>query len=1049
MAFVSSPSTNSTNEVPTAHRVSTASTKVSIANLSDATVYAFLSNQSNGSQLIHDDLEQIHEDDLKEMDLKWQLALLSMRAKRIWNQDSPRRTVNVEETPPKDMVAINGVGFEWSYMAEDEVPTNMALMDFSDSEIDLSYSGLEEFQQPEFESYGPKFCKIESKNACENNPIKLKEYTEVKESSDVPLVKKFMSDGKLEKKTVVPTDAKIEFANCNYHQKGRVVSRNNYTRVNYNNSTKKTHPNAHMNMAPRAVLMKIGLRLLNTARHVNTAHPKTTVHCARPMSHFSKSAQSTVQRPYQQKTALTNKSFSQTVNTDRPRQVNTTRPVNTVRPRPVNSVRPRPVNTVRPRLINFIRPRAINTARPNSAVVNAVRVNKVNPVKDLACWVWRPTKPNGASIILKRHNYIDVQGSKAFKVYNIRTRKVEENLHIRFLEDKPSIGGNGPKWVQKKVLNATNDEPQSSCDAGNKDDKGVHKDSGIDDQEKSANSSNDVNTVGLSINIASTDFNTGSLNINIVSPTVSTASPEATHADFFGDKPEGDMSNINTTYQVHSTPNTIIHKDQSLDLVIGDVQSGVLTKKMIKTTHKQGFISTIHEEKTHEDLNTCLFACFLSQIKPTRVAKALNDPAWVVAMQEELLQNKKDERGIVIKNKERLVTQGYTQEEGIDYDKVFAPAARIEARRLFLTYASFMGFMVYEMDVKSAFLYGRVEEEVCMCQPLGFKDLDHPDKVYKVVKALYGLHQALKACQDKYVTKVLRKFNLSDVKTTSTPVDTEKPLVKDAYSDDIDVHLYRSMIGSLMYLTTSRPDIILNFHGEGSTVPVESYHTPTDEAASTCVDVKHGGAATTVTSLDAGQGSGNIDKTPSMPYDLPLPRVNILGSDESSMTLQELTVLCTILSQKVESMEADLKKTKQVYRAAYTKLIIKVKRLEKSVKTGKVRRKAHIVVFDNEEEFEDPSKQGRNMIEEIDQDAEVTLTYTRRRAVSTSNGGVSTASRMISTVEESVSTVGASMLVSTAGMVDKDVRLQEQFDEEERKRIAKVQEAAQTFTKEE
>nr|GEW12621.1 putative ribonuclease H-like domain-containing protein [Tanacetum cinerariifolium] len=954
--------------------------------------------------------------------------------------------------------------------------------------------------------------------------------------------------------------------------------------------------------------------------------------------------------------------------------------------------------------------------------------------------------------------------------------------------------------------------------------------------------------------------------------------------------------------------------------------------------------------------------------------------------------NKKDERGIVIKNKARLVAQGYKQEEGIDYDEVFAPVSRIEAIRLFLAYASFMGFMVYQMDVKSSSLYEKTEEEVYVCQPPRFVDPDHPDKVYKVAKALYSLHQAPRACyetltkyllgngfhrgkidqtlfikrqngdilliqvyvddimfcstkkelcneferlmkdrfqmssireltfflglqvkknkdrifisQDKYVTEVLRKFNLSDAKTASTPVDTEKPLVKDADGDDVDVHLYRSMIRSLMYLTASRPYIIdslfelvaytdsdyvgasldrksttegcqflggrliswqckkqavvatstteyaftenltiytsliqqfwqttaantLNtrevqitaiiygnvklvseasirrhlkledsdgistlpnieifeklalmgtyiahtltqrlfsnmgraskgytgvdislfqtmlvqvptLQGKGSRIPAESHHTlsgdnlcfiivyldprispvihqppqelsikdmedlkqhyldelkrlsnleyrdeikiaelkenftsmsieirkkkkllqleqwanlsthpskcfnsfcyddddddddedytiavtpslsikepdnslsmrdehldtilatksdefikysveylipipsesegipehmcdvpchnnsspldvskdqiedfsessdefssadddslsidkidyveasppdfelvssevmeivipeetevpqsssPThthvaDEAASIGVDLRHGGAATTVSSLDAGQGSGNIDNT--------------LGSDEGSMTLNELTVLCIKLSQKVDSLEADLKYTKQIYRAAYTKLIMKVERLEKTVKSSQVRKREKIVVSDDEE-LKDPSKQGRSMIEEIDQDTEVTLvtpikvstqgeaqslesqhedqlrvfsdakvlaevakvhTYARRRAISTASGGISIAAEL-------VSTAGASMPVSTAGMVDKGkaimqeskpeqtttklqqrqeragyeavVRLQEQLDEEERQRIARVHEEASSF----
>ncbi|GJS32466.1 putative ribonuclease H-like domain-containing protein, partial [Tanacetum coccineum] len=241
-------------------------------------------------------------------------------------------------------------------------------------------------------------------------------------------------------------------------------------------------------------------------------------------------------------------------------------------------------------------------------------------------------------------------------------------------------------------------------------------------------------TAGPSINITSTNITTSSLNINTVSPTVTTArlngsqtepnmfplgdyaTLEATHIDFFGDETEVDMSNITTTYPVSSTPNTRIHKDHSLDHVIGDIQSGVLTRRMTKTSNEQGFISTVYEGKTHEDLHTCLFACFLSQVEPKKVYR-----------------NKKDKRCIVIKNKVRLVTHDYTQEEGIDYDEVFAPVARIEAIRLFLAYASFKYFVVYQMDVKSAFL------------------------VYKVEKTLYGLHQAPKAWYETLSTYLLDK----------------------------------------------------------------------------------------------------------------------------------------------------------------------------------------------------------------------------------------------------------------------------------------------------
>nr|GEU61572.1 retrotransposon protein, putative, Ty1-copia subclass [Tanacetum cinerariifolium] len=171
-------------------------------------------------------------------------------------------------------------------------------------------------------------------------------------------------------------------------------------------------------------------------------------------------------------------------------------------------------------------------------------------------------------------------------------------------------------------------------------------------------------------------------------------------------------------------------------------------------------------------------------------------------------RNKKDEIGIVIRNKARLVAQGHSQEEGIDYKEVFAPVAKIESIRLFLAYASFMGFIVYQMDVKSAFLYGTIEEEVYVCQHPGFEDPNHLDKVYKVVKALYDLHQAPRACQDKYVDEILRKFGLIEGKSASTLIDTEKPLLKDPNGEDVDIHIYRLMIGYSIYLTSSRLEIM-------------------------------------------------------------------------------------------------------------------------------------------------------------------------------------------------------------------------------------------------
>ncbi|GKE19592.1 putative ribonuclease H-like domain-containing protein, partial [Tanacetum coccineum] len=359
-----------------------------------------------------------------------------------------------------------------------------------------------------------------------------------------------------------------------------------------------------------------------------------------------------------------------------------------------------------------------------------------------------------------------------------------------------------PLWndgspFDSSLKDASNDEPQPSNDAGKKDDEG-----GSNDQERTKNSAQDVNTTGPSINTASTNFNTGSLNINILSPTVPTAPLESTYADFFGDESELDLSNIATTYPVPTTPNTRIHKDHSVDHVLGDVLSGVQTRRMI---NKQGFISVVYERKTHEELHTCLFACFLSQEEPKKVIQALKDPSWIEAMQEELLQfklqqvwtlvdlpygkraigtkwvyrNKKDERGIMIRNKARLVAQGYTQYKGIDYDDVFASVAKIEAI--------------------SAFLYVKIEEEVYVCQHPGFEDPEFPDKVYKMssmgeLTFFLGLQVTQKddgifISQDKYVDEILKKFEFSTVKIASTPMETSKPLLNDAEAEDVDVHL--------------------------------------------------------------------------------------------------------------------------------------------------------------------------------------------------------------------------------------------------------------------
>ncbi|GJX48441.1 putative ribonuclease H-like domain-containing protein [Tanacetum coccineum] len=552
--------------------------------------------------------------------------------------------------------------------------------------------------------------------------------------------------------------------------------------------------------------------------------------------------------------------------------------------------------------------------------------------------------------------------SKTFRVFNSRTRIVEENLHVQFSENTPNIAGSGPNWLFDidALTKSMNYKPfitrnQSNGNACTKacDDTGKarmeivpgkdyillplwHADLLFsqssksspdaefkpssdgekkvdDDQQKDDNvsSTNNVNTASDGNNTNNVDdvsstINAAGIEVNVVGAKTSIELPDDLNMPELEDIVysnddvdvgiETDMNNLDAFMPVCPILTTRIHKDHPVEQIIKDLNSAPQTRRMTKNLEER-------EE-------------------PKKVIHALKDPSWIEAMHEELLQfklqevwtlvdlpngkraigtkwvykNKKDERGIVIKNKVRLVGQGYIQEEGIDYDEVFAPVSRIEAIRLFLAYDSFKDFVVYQMDVNSAFLYGMIEEEVYVCQQPGFEDLDFPNRVYKVEKTLYGLHQAPRAwyetlstylldngfqrgkidktlfirrdkgdillvqvyvddiifgstkkslctefekmmhkkfqmssmgeltfflglqvkqkedgifiSQDKYVTEILKKFGFTDVKTASTPMETQKPLLKDEDGEEVDVHLYRSMIGSLMYLTSSRPDIM-------------------------------------------------------------------------------------------------------------------------------------------------------------------------------------------------------------------------------------------------
>ncbi|GJV93605.1 retrovirus-related pol polyprotein from transposon TNT 1-94 [Tanacetum coccineum] len=190
------------------------------------------------------------------------------------------------------------------------------------------------------------------------------------------------------------------------------------------------------------------------------------------------------------------------------------------------------------------------------------------------------------------------------------------------------------------------------------------------------------------------------------------------------------------------------------------------------------------------------------------------------------LEKKYDEENTVIRNKARLVSKGYGQKQGIDFEESFAPVARLKVVRLFIAYAAHKSFLVYQMDVKTTFLNGPLKEEVYVNQPDGFVDPHHLDKVYRLKKALYRLKQAPKAWYDKlsnflihqsphgifinqakYAQEILKKHDMTSCDSIGTPMAT-KSLDADLSGTHVDQMTYRSMVGALMYLTTSRPDIV-------------------------------------------------------------------------------------------------------------------------------------------------------------------------------------------------------------------------------------------------
>nr|GEW95007.1 putative Gag-Pol polyprotein [Tanacetum cinerariifolium] len=324
--------------------------------------------------------------------------------------------------------------------------------------------------------------------------------------------------------------------------------------------------------------------------------------------------------------------------------------------------------------------------------------------------------------------------SKAFRVFNKRTKKIEENLHVDFLKNRSIEKGTGPGLLFDidTLTNSMNYVPvvivgtSSTNILGTKEDvhqalkenesplrfiallnwfhkaqmatsnEDAKKDDAISDNNAPQKEQEDLassSTVETKVPTVSTPVPTGSLYVPLVTLSV----------------PKIISRGVSIYLEPLSLGNAMSFKNRLEDF-FRDTSDAVSLNDV---------------EADLRNMETAI------QVRPTGTK-------WV-------LKNKKDERGIVIRNKASLVVQGHTQEEENDYEEVFAPVARIDAIRLFLAYTSYMGFTVYQMDVKSAFLYRTIDEEVYVMHPPSFQDLEFRHRVYKVEKAMYGLHQAPRA----------------------------------------------------------------------------------------------------------------------------------------------------------------------------------------------------------------------------------------------------------------------------------------------------------------
>ncbi|GJS45638.1 putative ribonuclease H-like domain-containing protein, partial [Tanacetum coccineum] len=588
------------------------------------------------------DLEQLHEDDLEVIDLKWQLSLLSMRAKRYFQRTGKKIFINVNDTTGYDKSKVecfnyhkmghfarecraprNKEGFDWSDMKEEQVQTNMAIMAFSDSGLlgsqitDKSKKGL-----------GYNFVPPPH-SLIYNRPKKLDlSYSgldDSKENSDDSLVKEQVSEDtssfvesslNVDKETIFLVDKKIEFVKPKNHEK------------------------------PVKKSVRLGVKTIKgKGWTVNTAYPKSIVFSTKPMSCFPKTEQSTG------KTQQDDIGF---VDSGCSRHMTGNIVVEfdggyVTFGGGAHGGRISSKGTLKTDSLDFEDVYFVNELKFNLFIISLMC--------DKKSYVLFTNTELFRQVLMAKSEEVSLFG------YSLSSKALG---YINTEQEGTIINDLQIPQIKNSIQDVDKVEPKSAADEQTAD-------------GRCPDIVPDVNTGSFKLNIIDASVNTASSNGQEIPKDMFTmgasSTLKATHVEFFSDKdePEVNLGNITNSYTVPTTPNTRIHKDHPIENVIGDVKSSVQTRRMTKPTSEQGFLSVVYEQKTHDTLNTCLYACFISQIEPTSIAKALFDSSWVEAMQEELLQfklqqvlilvdlpigkraigikwvfrNKKDERGIL------------------------------------------------------------------------------------------------------------------------------------------------------------------------------------------------------------------------------------------------------------------------------------------------------------------------------------------------------------------------------------------------------------------